>query len=200
VGDTVVTVLTLPLGYTLREPDAEHWGIRLTLPASLALGSFDLYNPALDQIDDINLAAWSVLPGSSSRSAGTALAREPFANVGWAQERETRGGAALYQAGVSTLYAVPEIAYPEIAIGARYLYAGYRSEGADSEPISMAALGLGATFPTHGRSPMDARLTLVCTGSAGTTSATCASACRRSATPRSMASTRSAWSWACDRL
>jgi|MudIll2142460700_1097286.scaffolds.fasta_scaffold00870_4 hypothetical protein len=157
VGDTVVTVLTLPLGYTLREPDAEHWGIRLTLPASLALGSFDLYNPALDQIDDINLAAWSVLPGLELTIPLAPHWRvNPFANVGWAQERETRGGAALYQAGVSTLYAVPEITYPEIAIGARYLYAGYRSEGADSEPISMAALGLGATFPTswtlaHGR-------------------------------------------------
>jgi len=61
----------------------------------------------------------------------------------------------------------------------------------------MAALGLGATFPTHGRSPMDASYVGL-HGSAGTTSATCASAAGVRL-HRDPCEHEIAWSWACDR-
>jgi hypothetical protein len=149
VGDSQVSVLALPFSYTLREPDAGHWGVRLTLPVSTALGNFDLYDPDLGQIKDIHLAAWSVLPGAEAEiPLGPHWRVNPFANIGWAKERETGAGAAVYQAGVSTLYALQAIRYPEIEIGGKYIYAGYRSSGDDSTPISLVSLGIATTFPT----------------------------------------------------
>lgn len=142
-------MLTVSLAYTLRKPDADHWGVRLTLPASVALGSFDLYDPDLDSLDDIRLAAWSLLPGAEVVIPLAPHWRmNPFANFGWAKERETGAGANVYQAGVSTMYAVQAVRYPELEIGGKYVYAGFRSDNTDSEPISLAALGIAAGFPT----------------------------------------------------
>ena len=63
IGETTVTAVALPFYYTMREANETDWGWRLTAPVTIAAGNFDLYNPDISQIDDIRLAALSVMPG-----------------------------------------------------------------------------------------------------------------------------------------
>lgn len=149
IGDRTVTAVSLPFYYTLREPSETDWGWRLTLPVTFAAGNFDLYNPDISQIDDIQLAAVSAMPGLELIIPIKPHWRlNSFANVGRAWEFETKAGANLYQVGMSTHYRVPSLVYPEVELGAKYIYAGYTSDGTDSTPISLVALGIATTFPT----------------------------------------------------
>jgi len=149
IGDTTVTAVALPFHYTMREPNEIDWGWQVTLPVTTALGNFDLYDPDLGQIDNIRLAAVSVMPGFEFIIPIKPHWRlSSFANIGKAWELETQTSATLYQAGVSTRYDLATVRYPEIAIGGKYVYAGYRTPGDDSTPISLIALGIDATIPT----------------------------------------------------
>lgn len=148
VGATTVTAVALPFYYTLREPNETDWGWRVTLPVTIAAGNFDLYDPDISQINDIHLAALSVMPGLEFIYPIQPHWRlNTFANAGRAWEFESKAGAAVYQAGISTHYRIPSLAYPEVELGAKYIYAGYTSDGADSTPISLVALGIATTFP-----------------------------------------------------
>ncbi|HEX9184355.1 MAG TPA: hypothetical protein VF876_13965 [Burkholderiales bacterium] len=60
IGEEQVGVIRVPLRYELRPASAEHWGIRLTLPVSLALAQFDLQDFDLGKVRAQGL---SVLPG-----------------------------------------------------------------------------------------------------------------------------------------
>jgi len=149
IGDTTVTAVALPFHYTIREPSETDWGWRVTLPVTTAFGNFNLYDPDIGQVDKIQLAAMSVMPGLEF-----VIPIKPhwrlgsFANIGRAWELETKADATVYQAGVSTRYDLAALRYPEIALGVKYVYAGYRTSGADSTPISLFALGVDATIPT----------------------------------------------------
>jgi hypothetical protein len=149
VGDTTVTAVALPFYYTLREPTETDWGWRLTLPVTIAAGNFDLYDPDISQIGDIRLAALSALPGLEFIYPIRPHWRvNSFANVGRAWEFETKAGATVYQAGISTHYRMPAMKFPEVELGAKYIYAGFTSDSTDSTPVSLVALGLATTFPT----------------------------------------------------
>jgi hypothetical protein len=148
VGQTNVGVLALPLGYTLIEPDDSHWGLRLTVPMSVAFGNFDFYNPELRQIESIRLAAASVMPGFEVDIPLQPNWRlDTFANAGRAWETESGTAAKVYQAGMSTHYKILSLENPAVELGAKYIYAGYTANGADSTPVSLASMGIAASFP-----------------------------------------------------
>lgn len=149
VGDRTVTAVSLPFYYTMREPNETDWGWRVTVPVTVAAGNFDLYDPDISRIDEINLAALSAMPGLELITPIEPHWRlNSFVNVGRAWEFETKAGAMVYQVGMSTHYHIPSLTFPEVDLGAKYIYAGYTSDGADSTPVSLAALGIATTFPT----------------------------------------------------
>jgi hypothetical protein len=149
IGDTTVTAVALPFHYTVREPSGTDWGWRVTVPVTTAFGNFNLYDPDLGQLDKIHLAALSVMPGLE-----LVIPIQPhwrlssFANIGRAWEFDSKAGATVYHAGVSTRYDWAAVRIPEFALGIKYVYAGYRSSGTDSTPISLVALGVDTTIPT----------------------------------------------------
>ncbi len=147
VGDTTVTAVNLPFHYTVREPTDTDWGWRLTVPVTAAFGNFNLYDPDFNQIDKIHLAALSVMPGAELIYPLRPYWRlNGFANIGRAWEFETQAGATIYQVGLSTHYQVPDLHNPDIEIGAKYIYAGYASNGEDSVPVSLVSLGVSSSF------------------------------------------------------
>jgi hypothetical protein len=51
-GDRTVAVLQLPLSYTLREPEEDRWGLRITLPVSVGFYDYDfndIFNEGLPE-------------------------------------------------------------------------------------------------------------------------------------------------------
>lgn len=149
IGDTTVTVLSVPFRYTMREASETRWGWRLTVPTAVATGNFDLYNPDLSRINEIHLAALTVMPGVEFITPIRPHWRlNTFANLGHAWEFDSKAGATIYQAGTSTHYRFPTMTNPAVEVGAKYIYAGYSANGSDSTPVSLAALGVAASFPT----------------------------------------------------
>jgi hypothetical protein len=143
-----VTVLAIPVSYTVREPSDEHWGVRLTLPVSVALANFDMANPDLGNIENVDIAALSLLPGAELRIPISENWRvHPFANIGRGREFQNDVAATVYQVGVSTLYDVPLWRWPEVSLGAKGIYAGYRVSGADTTPIARVSIGASTLFP-----------------------------------------------------
>lgn len=115
-----VTVVAIPVTYTLREPNEEHWGVRLTLPVSVALANFDMTEPDLGNIENVDIAALSLLPGAQLRIPMSENWRpRPFANVGRGREFQNDVAATVYPLGLSTLYDVPFWRWPETTLGAR---------------------------------------------------------------------------------
>jgi len=147
IGDTTVTAVALPIHYTMREPTDTDWGWRFTLPVTAAFGNFNLYDPDFGQIDKIHLAALSIMPGAELVYPLRPHWRlNGFTNVGRAWELETRAGATIYQIGLSTHYRIPGLENPDVEIGAKYIYAGYASNGEDSVPVSLAAIGVSSSL------------------------------------------------------
>jgi len=148
IGDTTVTAVSMPFHYSMQEPTDADWGWRLTLPVTAAFGNFNLYDPDFGQIDKIHLAAVSAMPGAELIYPLRPHWRlNGFANLGRSYEFETHAGATLYQIGLSTHYLVPGFQDPDIELGARYTYAGYAANGADSVPVSLAAIGVSSSIP-----------------------------------------------------
>jgi hypothetical protein len=143
-----ISVLTIPVSYTVREPSDAHWGLRLTLPVSAALANFDLYRPDPGSIEDVDVAALSLLPGAELRiPIGENWRVHPFANVGRGRELNNDVAATIYQLGVSTVYDVSLWHWPEVALGVKAIYAGYRVSGTETTPIARVSLGVSTLFP-----------------------------------------------------
>jgi len=147
-NDTTVTAVNAPVRFTMREPTETEWGWRLTAPVVAALGNFNLYDPEFGQFNRIHLAAASVMPG-----AELVMPLQPhwrlngFANIGRAWEFQTGANATIYRAGLSTHYRFQSLRDPDLEIGAKYTYAGYRANGQYTEPISVASLGIASSMP-----------------------------------------------------
>lgn len=145
IGDQTVTVLSVPITYTLRQPSEEKWGMRLTFPVTAALVNFHYQE---FEFFDTRVAGMSILPG-----AEFLIPLEPhwmlrtFVGVGYGTEFQAETGATIYQAGVTTAYHIPALAYPKVSLGAKLIYAGYVSDDGGGLPLSGFSLGLGSAFP-----------------------------------------------------
>lgn len=145
IADQTVTVLTVPITYTLRPPSEETWGIRLTFPVTAALVNF--HYQEFDFLDT-RVAGMSVLPGVEVLMAlEPHWMVRPFVGLGYGTEFEAESGATIYQAGITTAYRVPDLDYPRVSIGARLIYAGYVSDDGGGLPLSGFSLGIGTAWP-----------------------------------------------------
>jgi hypothetical protein len=98
IGDRTVTILTLPLSYTLREPDDDRWGIRLKLPLSLGLYSLD---NAVDDVLNRNFATFAAMPGVEfEKEIGRNWVVKPTFSGGYAQDVSKGNRSTLYELGL----------------------------------------------------------------------------------------------------
>lgn len=148
IGTEQITVLAAPFGYTLREASEEQFGIRIVVPASAAVANFDLTRPSPGDIEKIDIAALSLLPGVELTIPMSPDWRlRPFANLGRGYEFQTDSAATIYQVGISSLYRFAQMRAPEISLGAKITYAGYRVSGEDATPIAAVSAGVSTVFP-----------------------------------------------------
>lgn len=148
IGDEYITVLAAPLGYTLREGGPETSGIRFTMPTSVAVANFDLREPDVGAIEHVDIAALSALPGVEVTTPMGANAHlRSFANLGRGFEFRTATKATIYHAGVSSLYRFADLAWADVSLGGKFVYAGYRVSGEGSIPIAALSVGLSTAFP-----------------------------------------------------
>jgi hypothetical protein len=143
-GDTV-TVVAVPIGFTLREPGEDRWGVRLSAPVSAALANFDYRNP---EIDATEVAALSFLPTAEVViPIGPHWRLRPYAGIGHGSDLRTDTGALIYQIGATTAVTVPAFHDPGLELGARLVWAGYDVAGAGGhEQLAALSFGAGTAF------------------------------------------------------
>jgi hypothetical protein len=138
IGEEQVGVLRVPVRYELRPASAERWGIRLTLPVTLAVAEFNL--------DDFNLGklraqGLSVLPGIELEIPLRAdWSLRPFVNLGGGWEFESNHSSTIFSLGATTLHTRRLGEDSRLALGGRLAYAGY-SAGAEASDLVLLSLG-----------------------------------------------------------
>jgi hypothetical protein len=138
IGEEQVGVIRVPLRYELRPASAGRWGIRLTLPVTMAFAEFDLEDFNLGKVRAQGL---SVLPGIELEIPLAAdWTLRPYANVGGGWEFETSRSSTIFSLGATTLYTRPAFESSRLALGGRLAYAGYE---AGSEASQLVQLSLG---------------------------------------------------------
>ena len=138
IGEEQVGVARLPLRYELRAPGADRWGMRLTLPVTLAFAEFDLEDFNLGKV---RAAGLTVLPGIELEIPLRAdWVLRPYANVGGGWEFESDQSATIFSLGATTRYTRPAFESSQLALGGRLGYAGY-SAGSESSQLLQLSLG-----------------------------------------------------------
>jgi hypothetical protein len=156
IGEEQVAVLRVPLRYELRPASAEHWGIRLTLPVSVAFAQFDLRDFNLGQVKTQGL---TVLPGIELEiPLRQDWTLRPFANLGGGWEFHTGTSSTVFSLGATTLHTRPIGAASRLALGGRLAYAGY---AAGSEASQLVQLSLGTEIAVPGGFAIAERAALV---------------------------------------
>ena len=144
IGEEQVGVARVPLRYELRPASAQQWGIRLTLPVTVAFAEFDLENFNLGKVRAQGL---SVLPGLELEIP---LAENwwlrPYANLGGGWEFESGQSSTIFSLGATTRYTRPAFEASQLALGARAAYAGY-SAGSESSQLAQLSLGMELAVP-----------------------------------------------------
>lgn len=81
-GDRTVAVLQLPLSYTLREPEEDRWGMRITLPVSIGFYDYH-FDDILDEGLPQGLSTMSFVPGLELEKQITSRWRlKPYVSAG----------------------------------------------------------------------------------------------------------------------
>lgn len=138
IGEESVAALRLPFAHTLRPPTAEQWGLRLTLPVTVALAQFDLRDFDLGRV---SVPGMSILPGVEAQiPVNTGWMVKPFANLGMGRDFQRDTNALIYALGISTVYQLPTNDNVLSALGGKLVYAGYQSGG---EKNILGALSVG---------------------------------------------------------
>jgi len=145
VADQTVTVLSVPISYTLRPPSEKRWGVNLTVPVTAALANFHYQD--LD-FADTTVAGMSILPGLEwIIPLRPYWMLRPFIGVGYGTEFQGDSSATIYQVGLTTAYRVPGLENPRTSVGMKLIYAGYVSNDGGGLPLSGLSLGVGTAFP-----------------------------------------------------
>ena len=148
-GDRTVTVVQLPLAYTLQAPEQATTRITLKLPVSF--GFYDLELGALTDGDlPERLSTMSVLPGvEAGIRLSPALEVRPFAYAGYGWELDGRDSAFIYNLGIKARWK-PPLRGPNLMLGAGLNHAAYRAQDGGFHPLTQLVLGVNSAFPTHG--------------------------------------------------
>jgi hypothetical protein len=139
IGEEQVGVIRVPLRYELRPASAGRWGIRLTLPVSLALAQFDLEDFNLGKVRAQGL---SVLPGIELEiPLREDWVLRPYANLGGGWEFESEGSSTIFVLGATTAHTRPVFEASRLALGGRFAYAGYEARSESSQLVQVSLGG-----------------------------------------------------------
>lgn len=138
IGEEQVGVARVPLRHELQRAGAGRWGVRLTLPVSLAFAEFDLEDFNLGKV---RAAGLTVLPGVElDIPLREDWVLRPYANLGGGWEFESDRSATIFSLGATTRYTRPAFEASSLALGGRLGYAGY-SAGGESSQLLQLSLG-----------------------------------------------------------
>lgn len=147
IGDRTVTILTLPLSYTLREPDDDRWGIRLKLPLSLGLYSLD---NAVDDVLNRNFATFAAMPGVEfEKEIGRNWVVKPTFSGGYAQDVSKGNRSTLYELGLRSSWG-RSFERVDFVLGNALLYAGNAAQDGITQHLGLLSTGLNFIMPTGG--------------------------------------------------
>ncbi len=148
-GDRTVAVLQLPLSYTLREPEENHWGLRVTLPVTIGFYDYD-FNDIFNQGLPDGLSTISFVPGLELEKQITSRWRlKPYVSAGVGSELGGGEYAWIYDVGLRSRFVLGEDKGVEFALVNRLSLAGYAVHNGSSEPLGYLAVGLDIVVPTH---------------------------------------------------
>jgi hypothetical protein len=146
LDDRRVGLIRVPIGYQLREPTQDRFGIRLELPTTFSVQNYDFKD--IPELDFDNVAAISLLPGVKfNLLLGDHWELDPAGYVGWGRDLSNNIDSFIYAAGVTSRYRF-DVAYPILTFGADAIANGYTPESGSSKFITRFGLGLDAKFPT----------------------------------------------------
>lgn len=155
IGEEQVGAIRVPLRYDLRAASAEHWGIRLTLPVTVALAEFDLEHFNLGKV---RAHGMTVLPGIELEIPLRAdWWLRPFANLGGGWEFASNSSATIFSLGATTLHTRPAFEASRLALGGRLAYAGYSAGSEASQLVQFSVggeLAVPAGFELYGRAAL----------------------------------------------
>lgn len=147
-GDRTVAVLQLPLSYTLRAPEEDRWGLRITLPVSVGFYDYkfdDVFNQGLPQ----SFSTLSFVPGLELEKQITPRLRlKPYVSAGAGWELDGGGRAWIYDVGLRSRFLLGEDQGVEFALLNRLSLAGYYPKDGSREPLGYFAIGLDIVVPT----------------------------------------------------
>lgn len=148
-GDRTVAVLQLPLSYTLRQPEEDRWGLRITLPVSVGFYDYkfdDIFNQGLPK----GLSTVSFVPGLELEKQITSRWRlKPYISAGAGWELEGGGQAWIYDAGLRSRFLLGVDKGVEFALLNRLSLAGYDPNDGSRQPLGYFAIGLDIVVPTR---------------------------------------------------
>lgn len=145
IGEEQVGVARVPLRYELRPASGGQWGVRLTLPVTVAFAEFDLDHFSLGKVKAQGL---SVLPGVELEiPLATDWWLRPYANLGGGWEFQTDRSSTIFSLGATTRYTRAAFDDSQLALGARVAYAGY-SAGSEASQLAQVSLGAELAVPS----------------------------------------------------
>ncbi|MFN0039377.1 MAG: hypothetical protein ACKVP2_07700 [Burkholderiales bacterium] len=148
-GDRTVAVLQLPLSYTLREPEEDRWGFRITLPVSIGFYDYQ-FDDILDEGLPNALNTLSFVPGLELEKQITARWRlKPYISAGAGWELDGDGYAWIYDVGLRSRFLIGEDKGVELALVNRLAVAGYDANDGSRQPLGYLAIGLDFVVPAH---------------------------------------------------
>jgi len=147
-GDRTVAVLQLPLSYTLREPEEDRWGLRITLPVSVGFYDYQ-FDDILDEGLPNAFSTLSFVPGLEMEKQITARWRlKPYISGGAGWELDGAGYAWIYDVGLRSRFLIGEDQGVELALVNRLAVAGYDAHDGSRQPLGYLAIGLDIVVPT----------------------------------------------------
>lgn len=145
LDDRSVAIIRVPIGFQLREPTREKFGMRLEIPTAIGLYNFEF--DGVPELDLNSLATISVLPGIVFNF----LVRErweldPAVYLGYGRDLSNKIDSVIYGGGLTSRYKF-NVREPQLTFGSDLIFNGYNPENGSSRLINRLGLGLDAKVP-----------------------------------------------------
>lgn len=148
IGDRTVSVLMLPLGYTLKPAEGDEWGVRLKLPVTA--GFHSLSDPVNDVLER-NIATLSAMPGIEfEREVARNWVLKPTLSTGYALDVVSGNRSTLYEVGTRSLWTRAFRTF-DFSLGNALLYAGNVAQDGVTQHLGVFSTGLNFVMPAGGR-------------------------------------------------
>jgi hypothetical protein len=146
LDDRSVAILRFPIGFKVREPVKDRFGVRLELPVAIGLQNYAF--DGVPELDVDNLATVSVLPGVTfSFLVKERWTLDPAVYIGYGRDITNEVSSFIYGGGLSSKYKF-DLARTRLTLGTNLLGSGYTPQDGTGRFITRFGLGLDALFPT----------------------------------------------------